>query len=59
MQRRRPELAQRRKCLGVLYPLCEARPYAGNTASHSHIMRSRSTFARIEAAAIEAESASP
>src|SRR5579859_1152380 len=47
------------RCLGVLYPLCDAKPYAGNTTSHSRMMRSRSTLARIDAAAIEADSASP
>ena len=37
----------------MLYPLCDANPYSGKTASHSHIMRSRSTLARIDAAAME------
>ena len=41
------------------YPLLEARPYTGKTGSHWAIMRSRSTFAMMDAAAIEAESASP
>src|SRR5208283_1556079 len=44
---------------GVQYPLFEARPYMGNTGSQAEIMRSRSTLAMIDAAAMEAESASP
>ena len=43
----------------VQYPLFDARPYMGKTGSHAEIMRSRSTFAMMEAAAMEAESASP
>src|SRR5208282_1986794 len=44
---------------GVQYPLFEAKPYMGNTGSQAEIIRSRSTFAIMDAAAIDAESASP
>src|ERR1041384_3385176 len=47
------------RCLGVLYPLFEARPYMGNTGSQAAIKRSRSTLAMIDAAAMETDSASP
>src|ERR1700686_5550361 len=43
---------------GVQYPLFEARSYMGKTGSQAEIMRSRSTFAMMEAAAMETESAS-
>lgn len=47
------------RCALVPYPLCTAKPYCGYSASSARIRRSRLTFARIEAAAMDALFPSP
>jgi len=52
-------LAQGREVAGSAVSLVRRQTIHGKTGSHAEIMRSRSTFAMMEAAAMDAESASP
>src|SRR5437868_6111376 len=54
-----PWSASARRCRGVTYPLCSAKPYSGYAVSSDTIIRSRVTLATIEAAATQAMTWSP